>query len=337
MTYLLQHDSEKYILTKLLGEGVTCKCYLGQKITSESSELFAIKIFETKYYQYYSTESSFLSKLSDNENIIKLYEHGKGFFTPLLNYNNNKHNSDIIPENIDESKKEEIYFEVVEYAENGELKDYVLGTSTRIPEKISAKIFTKIILTVKYLHNNNIAHCDLKPENILFDKNYNPKLNDFGFSQTFRGDDGDYILHSFSGTTMFYCAPETRRAFTKGFNGVKNDIFSLGVLLFVITVGSFPFERTSCTDEKYKYIMRRNYKRFWEFFNYIKISDEFKDLINNMICLNPAQRLDLSQILEHPWLKKFSIIEDDDIRTQAEFEDDFYDKDVIEELSSRKI
>ncbi len=69
----------------------------------------------------------------------------------------------------------------------------------------------------------------------------------------------------------------------------------------------------------------------------IKISDELKDLINNKFYINPEQRLDLDQILEHPWLKKFALIENDDIRTQAEFEDDFYDKDVIEELSSRKI
>ena len=189
----------------------------------------------------------------------------------------------------------------------------------------------------KYLHNNNIAHCDIKPENILMDKNYIPKLNDFGFSQSFNGEEGDYILHSISGTSTNYSAPETRKAFVKGFNAVKSDIFSLGVLLFVITVGSFPFQRASSSDEKYRYIIRRNFRRFWEFFNYIKISDEFKDLINNMICINPEQRLDLDQILEHPWVKKFSLFEEDDIRTQAEFEDDFYDKDVAEELSSRKI
>ena len=179
-------------------------------------------------------EVSFLSKLSDNENIIKLYEFGKGFFTSLLNYNNKNKNSEIISEinkkNIDESNKEKVYYQILEYAENGELKDYVIDTSTRIPEKISAKIFTKIVLSVKYLHNNNIAHCDIKPENILMDKNYTPKLNDFGFSQTFHGDEGDYILHNILGNSTIYCAPETRKAFIKGFNGVKNDIFSFDVL-----------------------------------------------------------------------------------------------------------
>ena len=246
MYYLIENDSIKYVLKKLIGEGLTCKCYLGQKITPENSEeLFAIKIFDPKYYKYFNNEVNYLLKLSDNDNIIKIYDYGQGFITPFLN-NNKIIESPLL--NYEPSQKEKIYFQIVEYAANGELKDYVLDTSTRIPEKISAKIFSKIVQTVKYLHLNNIAHCDIKPENILLDKNYNIKLNDFGFAQSFKGENGDYILHEYNGTN-FYCAPETRKAFIRGFDGVKSDIFSLGVLLFVITVGNFPFIRPSYSDE----------------------------------------------------------------------------------------
>ena len=333
MTFLLESDSIKYILKKFLGEGITCNCYLGQKLSSENSEeLFAVKIFDPKYYKFYNNEVNILSKISDNDNIIKLYEYGQGFITPLLNYNNNS-NTEI---NLDFSKKEKIFFQIVEYASNGELKDYVLNTSTRIPEKISAKIFSKIVQTVKYLHLNNIAHCDIKPENVLLDKNFSPKLNDFGFSQMFRGEIGDYLLHQFNGTTI-YCAPETRKAYIRGFDGVKNDIFSLGVFLFVITVGDFPFERASFTDDKYRFIVKKNYSRFWENFSSIELSDEFKDLINNLICLNPTQRLDIDKILEHPWIKKYTRINYSDNYTQADFERDFYEQDIIDEFNSRKI
>ena len=317
MLYLIENDSIKYILKRPLGEGLTCKCYLGQKISPDNAqELFAIKIFDQKYYKYFINEVNYLQKLSKNENIIKLYNYGQGFITPFINDNNN---------NITE--KEKIFFEIIEYAQNGELKDYILGTSTRLPEKISSKIFSKIVKALQYIHENNIAHCDIKPENILLDKNFSPKLSDFGFSQTFKGNEGDYMLHQFNGTDI-YCAPETRKAYITGFNGVKHDIFSLGVLLFVITIGSFPFDRASYSDEKYRFIVKKNYKRYWEYFNFVDISEEFKDLINKLICVTPAQRLGLNEILEHPWVRKYN-------RNNCENEMDI-DKDVIDEFNKRK-
>ena len=317
MLYLIENDSIKYILKRPLGEGLTCKCYLGQKISPDNTkELFAIKIFDQKYYKYFINEVNYLQKLSKNDNIIKLYNYGQGFITPFINDNNN---------NITE--KEKIFFEIIEYAQNGELKDYILGTSTRLPEKISSKIFSKIVKALQYIHENNIAHCDIKPENILLDKNFSPKLSDFGFSQTFKGNEGDYMLHQFNGTDI-YCAPETRKAYITGFNGVKHDIFSLGVLLFVITIGSFPFDRASYSDEKYRFIVKKNYKRYWEYFNFVDISEEFKDLINKLICVTPAQRLGLNEILEHPWVRKYN-------RNNCENEMDI-DKDVIDEFNKRK-
>ena len=326
MLYLIEKDSIKYILKKLLGEGVTCKCYLGQKISPDNTqELFAIKIFEQKYFKYYNNEVNYLLKLSENENIIKLYNYGQGFITPFINNNITENENPSL--NIDIPRKEQIYFEVIEYAPNGELKDYILGPSTRLPEKISAKIFSKIVKTMQYIHANNIAHCDIKPENILLDKNFSPKLSDFGFSQSFKGDEGDYMLYKFSGTDI-YCAPETRKAYITGFNGVKHDIFSLGVLLFVITIGSFPFDRASYSDEKYRFIVKKNYKRYWEYFNFVDISEEFKDLINKLICVTPAQRLGLNEILEHPWVRKYN-------RNNCENEMDI-DKDVFDEFNKRK-
>ena len=327
MTYLIETESSKYVLRKLLGEGATCKCYLGQKIfdNKENSDSFAIKVFKPNFFPYYSNEVNILSKLSTNDNIIKLHEYGQGLISPL----SKQENKDNVKE-----QKEKIFYEVMEYAVNGELKDHVQGTSTRIPEKISAKIFLKIVLIVKYLHNNNITHCDIKPENVLLDKYYRPLLNDFGFSQLFEGNNGGFTLHKFAGSNI-YCAPETRKAYTRGFDAIKNDIFSLGVLLFVITIGDFPFINTSFSDEKYKFIIKKNYERFWEFFNNIEISDEFKDLINNLIGLNPSQRFTIDQILEHPWMKKYN--KEINTNDQKALENNDIDQDVINEFNSRKV
>ena len=119
-----------------------------------------LKFFLQKYYEFYSNEISLLSKLN-NDNIIKLYEYGQGVLTSVLTDDNISNN------NLDEQI---VYYEVLEYAENGELKDYINEAFPRIPEKISSKIFYKIVNVVKYLHEKNIVHCDLKPENILLDK-----------------------------------------------------------------------------------------------------------------------------------------------------------------------
>ena len=112
----------------------------------------------------------------------------------------------------------------------------------------------------------------------------------------------------------------------------------MGVLLFVITIGSFPFERASYSDEKYKFIIKKNYKRYWDYFCHVELSEEFKDLINNLICVTPSQRISLDEILEHPLIKKYTRINlDNEVISQAEFENFYMDKDVIDEFNSRKV
>jgi len=329
MTFLLEGNDNKYILKQKIGNGATCECYIGNKMNEEKSDLVAIKIFPQKYYQYYLNEISFLSTIN-NDNIIKIYSYGQGFLIPIINDENSDNYN---------SEKDIIYYQILEYANNGELKDYVNGTNSRIPENISAKLFLKIVLGVKFLHENDIAHCDLKPENILLDKYFNPKINDFGFSQKFNRKNGDYLLHKRSGTPI-YSSPDVRLAFTKGYDGIKNDIFSLGVLLFVITIGEFPFESATYSDDKYKFIIKGRFPKFWENFNNIDISDEFKDLINRLISLNPSKRLTTDEIIKHPWIiKNLGVIPNEqknNISENNNYINELYDKEIIDEFISRK-
>ena len=111
----------------------------------------------------------------------------------------------------------------------------------------------------------------------------------------------------------------------------------MGVLLFVITIGDFPFGRASYSDEKYKFIIKKNYNRFWAYFSNIEISEEFKDLINNLICVTPSQRLDIEQILEHPWMQKYTGINFINNCSKDELENFFTDQDIVNELKSRKV
>ena len=325
MTFFLEENEKKYTLNEKIGKGATCDCFLGQELNEGKPKIFAIKIFKEKYYEFYSNEISILSTLNGNDNIIKLIGYGKGILSSITISGNN--NSD------DYSDKQIVYYQVLEYASNGELKDYVNGNSSRIPEKISAKLFLKIVYAVKYLHDNDIAHCDLKPENILLDNFFNPKINDFGFSQKFDGKKGDFLIHKRSGTPN-YSSPDVRHAFTKGYNGIKNDIFSLGVLLFVITIGEFPFEKATYSDEKYKFVIKGHFDRFWKFFNHIDVSDEFRDLINSLISLNPSKRLTTDAILKHPWLIKQLGLNYSENNNYIINE--LYDKELIDLFNSRK-
>ena len=322
MTFKLEDNDKQYLLKQKIGVGATCECFIGHKINEEKPEIVAIKIFPPKFYQFYFNEVSFLSKLNDNDNIIKLYEYGQGFLTNISNNDNSSTN------------KDKIYYQILEYANNGELKDYINDSSSRIPENISAKIFLKIVKAVKFIHGNNIAHCDLKPENILLDQNFNPKLNDFGFSQKLDRENGN-LLHQRSGTPK-YSSPDVRLAFTKGYDGIKNDIFSLGVLLFVITIGDFPFETATYSDEKYKFIIKGRFNHFWEFFNYIDLSNEFKDLINSLISHTPAKRLSIEEILKHPWLIKHLGNYNNNEQKNESIKNNLFDKEIIDIFISRK-
>ena len=329
MTFILENSSNKFILRHKIGDGATCECYIGQRHNEDSSEVYAIKIFPEKNYEFYSNEISFLTKLNKSNSIIKLYENGKGILTSL---NNDNIDNDI-------SNKQIVYYQIMEYASNGELKDYVKDVYSRLSEKTSAKLFMKIVIGVKYLHDNNIAHCDLKPENILLDKYFNPKINDFGFSQEFDGKNGNFLVHKGSGTPI-YSSPDVRLAFTKGYDGIKNDIFSLGILLFVITVGDFPFKSATYSDDKYKFIIKGRYKYFWDNFDHLNLSDKFKDLINKLISLNPAKRLSIDEILKHSWLveqlgEKYNEIYKNITKDNC-IDSEIIDEEIFEELSKKK-
>ena len=179
---------------------------------------------------------------------------------------------------------------------------------------------------IKILHENRIAHCDIKPENIIIVNDFNIKLIDFGFSEILEKEDN--FIYNYKGSEV-YASPEVKNKNMNGYDGIKNDIFSLAVLLFVITIGRFPFDRCCYSDRKYRLIMNKKYREYWCYFYKYNLSDEFKDLINNLFCYDPSERLSINEILEHPWIK---------INTNGNMETAIknYDEEVEKELRKRK-
>lgn len=110
--------------------------------------------------------------------------------------------------------------------------------------------------------------------------------------------------------TPAFRAPEVGKG---KYNGLKADIFSLGASLIFLVTGKLAFNSVINYKSPYQNIIRKQYNEFWSDFenkNNIKLSPEFKDLCNKMICLDPNLRLTCGKILEHDWFKEINEMKD---------------------------
>jgi serine/threonine protein kinase len=133
---------------------------------------------------------------------------------------------------------EQNVFLIMEYCERGELISLV-GDFETLPLTARYRIFSQILAALAYLHENGVAHRDLKPDNVMLDGQLNAKLADFGFS---RRVDGNILMTTPCGSST-YVAPEI--ILGQEYDGFKSDIWSLGVVLFVLETGCYPWTATN--------------------------------------------------------------------------------------------
>lgn len=124
----------------------------------------------------------------------------------------------------------------------------------------------------------------------------NFKVADFGFA-TFKK---VHKLKSYKGTKT-YMAPEIKEG--KEYDGFQIDIFSTGVILFIIVQGLFPFKEAKPDEYFYKLILENNMEKYWKKTGGENLSDEFKDLIISMFARDGKDRPTLEQIKAHPWMQ----------------------------------
>ena len=283
-------QGEEFYIIKLIGQGQYSRVYLS---LGKDDQHYAIKIF--KDIESFRNETSLLSDLIPSKYIVKLYSFGEGILErgySVYSYKlfNHFNGNDIIR------------YAVFEYLNNGELYNYVLKIQRRFPEDISRKIFYDLVKAVETCHKCGITHGDIKLENILLSSSFNIKLIDFGFAK--RIDEG--LISSLTGTKG-YAAPECFITSAKEYEGIPSDIFSLGVVLFLLVMGFYPFEKPNCTDNKYKYIMKKDFNGFWKKCeknlndSISTISGEFKNLFEKMVCYQANERLTINEIKNHPW------------------------------------
>lgn len=178
---------------------------------------------------------------------------------------------------------------VLEYA-GGELFDYIVQHG-KMPEDRARKFFQQIVCAVEYCHRHKIVHRDLKPENLLLDEHLNVKIADFGLSNIMT--DGNFLKTSCGSPN--YAAPEVISG--KLYAGPEVDVWSCGVILFVLLCGKLPFD-DEYIPVLFKKISQGNYK----IPSYI--SPGAASLIKKMLVVNPVSRITIYEIRQDPWFNK---------------------------------
>ena len=182
---------------------------------------------------------------------------------------------------------------ILEYINGISLLEYIhKSPNKRIEENFCKKIFYQIVKAIEYCTQKNIFHRDIKLENILLINNDSIKIIDFGFA--IKCSKKEY--QKFFCGTLYYMPPEIINK--KKYLPYYSDIWSLGVLLYIMIYGRFPFNSNN-EDDLFDLI---NEGKF-EFPEDINSSDDVKNLIKKIIVVEPCKRATLSEIINDTWFK----------------------------------
>jgi len=157
----------------------------------------------------------------------------------------------------------------------------------------------QILQGITFCHRRRILHRDLKPQNLLLDSRFNLKITDFGLSKVFESDEDSIMKTTYVGTRG-YQAPEL--LLNKKYD-LSCDLFSCGVVLFILLTGYPPFEQASPKDRWFSPLCNGDYAKFWKLHRGCNISgnDKAKDLIQCMLEFDPKKRITIDKIKKHDW------------------------------------
>ena len=191
------------------------------------------------------------------------------------------------------------FYIIMEYCSGGDLFSYLEQRNFRLPEEQACKFMHKMCAAIYYCHSYGIAHRDLKPENVLMTSNKEDadlRILDFGLSKIIGPDEKCTEPYG----TLSYVAPEV---LLDEPYGKEVDLWSLGVITYLMLSGSLPFDDKHDEEE----IARKTvaepppYKgSIWK-----KISPEAKDFIKKLLEKDPKKRMNIKEALQHEWFHKY--------------------------------
>ncbi|ORX46729.1 Pkinase-domain-containing protein [Hesseltinella vesiculosa] len=182
------------------------------------------------------------------------------------------------------------YYMFMEYVDGGVLIDYIISHG-KLKERHARRFSRQIISALDYLHKNSLVHRDLKIENILISRTGQIKIIDFGLSNLFSPRSH---LKTFCGS-LYFAAPELLNA--KAYTGPEVDVWSFGVVLFVLVCGKVPFD-----DENLPALHQKIKRGVVEYPFFL--SSDCKNILSRMLVVNPSHRATTTEIMTHPWMNK---------------------------------
>lgn len=258
----------KYELGRLLGHGTFAKVYHARHLQTGKSVAMKVvgkeKVIKVGMMEQVKREISVM-KMVKHPNIVELHE--------VM------------------ASKSKIYF-AMELVRGGELFNKI--AKGRLREDVARVYFYQLISAVDFCHSRGVYHRDLKPENLLLDEDGNLKVTDFGLSAFAEHLRQDGLLHTTCGTPA-YVAPEVIGK--KGYDGAKADLWSCGVILYVLLAGFLPFQDDNLVA-LYRKIYRGDFKcPPW-------FSTESRRLITKLLDPNPNTRITIGKVMESSWFKR---------------------------------
>ncbi|OBZ88240.1 Serine/threonine-protein kinase GIN4 [Choanephora cucurbitarum] len=268
-----QHKPKKYIgdyiVGKTLGKGASGRVKLG--VHKHTGEQVAIKIISKTH-------------LAANPAIEKAVRREIAIMK-LIHHPNVMSLIDVI----DDDSSPDLYL-ILEYVQGGELFEYLVSKG-RLSESEARHHFQQIILGLDYCHHHLICHRDLKPENLLLNSKNNIKIADFGMASL---QPIGSLLETSCGSPH-YASPEIVAGMP--YQGSACDIWSCGVILYALLTGHLPFD-----DENIRQLLKK--VRSGRYVMPDNISRSAQDLIQRILVVDPSKRLNMQQIMLHPWFRE---------------------------------
>ena len=266
-----------YLIGKKIGQGSYATVHFAEYVNENTPKKLrlACKIFDKEKApqdfvdKFFSRELDILTKIENRHiiNVQSIFQQGSRVFI------------------------------FMDYADNGDLLDYVKCNGA-VSEEQTQLWFWQMASGLKYLHSNNIAHRDLKCENILLSRHFNVKLADFGFARFCVDCDGRRILSQTYCGSAAYAAPEV--VSRTPYNPKLADVWSLGVILFIMLNGSMPFD-----DSNLRKLLKAQISRDWIFHPNIwdTVSAAAKYVVRHTLEPDITFRLTLDRVLAHEWVR----------------------------------
>ncbi|KAI4092768.1 MAG: hypothetical protein LQ344_003288 [Seirophora lacunosa] len=195
----------------------------------------------------------------------------------------------------------------MELAEGGDLFDKI-ESDVGVGEDIAHLYFQQLVSAVTYMHSKGVGHRDIKPENILLSAEGNLKIADFGLATLFKHNGLTKLCRTSCGSPP-YTAPEVvacdstmSRKLDQGYSGDLVDIWSCGVVLFVLLVGNTPWDEPSDRSLEFHEYVATNGRPDDELWR--NLPAESVSLLRGMMRVEPTERFSLENVRRHPWFTR---------------------------------